>query len=148
MPGPCGLGKISKFRGTLPGYQIIVIDFKAHNTSIYEGPQGNKKIVPYKNGDHYNVINPTKLPAFHGKRFFSTIIMHTSVQIHAILACARNAFGFPEEKRTCSDCFKICHSTQCFDQHKKTCKSKGVDLPSKCEFSFKCQTCSVTVERK
>ena len=69
-PGPCGLCEISKFQGSLPGYQIIVIDFHAHNTSIYEGPWAEKKIVLYKNGDHYNVVNPKKLPAFHGKRFF------------------------------------------------------------------------------
>ena len=70
LPGPCGLREISKFQGSLPGYQIIVIDFHARNTSIYEGPRAEKKIVLYKNGDHYNVVNPEKLPAFHGKRFF------------------------------------------------------------------------------
>ena len=70
LPGPCGLREISKFQGSLPGYQIIVIDFHAHNTSIYEDPRAEKKIVLYKNGDHYNVVNPKKRPAFHGKRFF------------------------------------------------------------------------------
>jgi hypothetical protein len=52
------------------------------------------------------------------------------------------------EKRTCLDCFRVCRSVACFEHHKKSCKSKGVDLPSRCETSFKCQTCSVTVERK
>ena len=52
LPGPCGLREISKFQGSLPGYQIIVIDFHAHNTSIYEGPRAEKRIVLYKNGDH------------------------------------------------------------------------------------------------
>ena len=54
------------------------------------------------------------------------------------------------EKHTCPDCFKICRSVKCFDHHKKTCKSKGVELPSKCGTSFnKCvQTCSTNVERK
>ena len=70
LPGPCGLREIGKFQGSLPGYQIIVIDFYARNASIYEGPRGNKKIVLYKHGDHHNVVNPAKLPAFHGKRFF------------------------------------------------------------------------------
>ena len=69
FPGPCGLCEISKFQGSLPGYRIIVIDFHARNACIYEGPRGDKKIVLYKNNDHY-VINPKKLPAFHGKRFF------------------------------------------------------------------------------
>lgn len=44
LPDPCGLHEISKFQGSLPGYQIIVIDFRAHNTSIYEGPQREKKL--------------------------------------------------------------------------------------------------------
>ena len=42
LPGPCGLREISKFQGSLPGYQIIVIDFHARNTSIYEGPRAEK----------------------------------------------------------------------------------------------------------
>lgn len=44
LPGPCGLREISKFQGALPGYQIIVIDFHARNTSIYEGPRGEKRL--------------------------------------------------------------------------------------------------------
>ena len=52
------------------------------------------------------------------------------------------------EKHICPDCFKICRSTKCFEHHKKTRKSKGVELPSKCETSFKCLTCSANVERK
>ena len=42
LHGPCSLREISKFQGTLPGYQIIVIDFHACNTSIYEGPWAEK----------------------------------------------------------------------------------------------------------
>ena len=44
LPGPCGLRQISKFQGSLPGYPIIVIDFHARNTSIYEGPRAGKKL--------------------------------------------------------------------------------------------------------
>ena len=44
LPGPSGLREISKFQGSLPGYQIIVIDFHARNTSIYEGPRAEKKL--------------------------------------------------------------------------------------------------------
>ena len=70
LPGPCSLREVSNFQGVLTGYQIIVIDFNARNTSIYEGPRRDRKIVLYKKGDHYHVINPKKLPAFHGKRFY------------------------------------------------------------------------------
>ena len=35
-----------------------------------------------------------------------------------------------------------------FDHHKKTRTSKGVDLPSKCDKSFRCQTCSVIVDHE
>ena len=95
LPGPCGLCEISKFQGSLPGYQITVIDFHARNTIIYEGPQAEKKLVLYKNGDHYNVVNPKKLPAFHGKRFFCEksffkTIAHILVTIHARLVCTKN----------------------------------------------------------
>ena len=69
LSGPCGLREISKFQGVLVGYQIIVIDFHARNSVIYGGPRDNKKIILYKHGDHFNVINPEKLPSFHGKRF-------------------------------------------------------------------------------
>ena len=55
LPGPCGLREVSKFQGVLTGYQILVIDFNARNTSIYEGPRRDRKIVLYKKGDHYNV---------------------------------------------------------------------------------------------
>ena len=68
--GPCGLRELSKFQGVLLDYQIQVIDFNARNTVIYEGPRQNKKLILYKQGDHYNVINPAKLPAFHGERFY------------------------------------------------------------------------------
>ena len=102
LPGPCGLREISKFQGSLPGYQIIVIDFHERNASIYEDPRGDKKIVLYKNGDHFNVVNPAKLPAFHGKRFFcqkcksffKDYIANTRVSIHVTLACVRNVVWF------------------------------------------------------
>ena len=155
LPGACGLREISKFQGSLPGYQIIVIDFNARNTSIYEGPRGDKKIVLYKNGDHYNVINPAKLPAFHGKRLFCEKCksFFGNYRTHPCLdpchTCSRKeCLWVSGEKCTCPDCFKICRSAQCFEHHKKSRKSKGVDLPSKCETSFKCQTCSATVERR
>ena len=97
LPSPCGIRGISK-----PGYQIMVIDFHARNASIYEGPWGDKKIVLYKHGNHYNVINPAKLLAFHGRRFFcekcksffsNYCIRFILVLIHVTLACVRNVFG-------------------------------------------------------
>ncbi len=153
--GPCGLREISKFQGVLPGYQIIVVDFHARNSSIYEGPRGDKKIVLYKNGDHYNVINPKRLPAFHGKRFFcekcksfySNYLTHPCHDpCHTCLH--KECLWVSSEKRTCSDCSKVCRSAKCFDRHKKSRKLRGDDIPSKCEMSFKCDVCSVTVERK
>ena len=48
----------------------------------------------------------------------------------------------------CPDCFKISRSVACFDHHKKTHKSKGIDLPSKCDKSFRCQTCLVIVDKE
>ena len=146
LPGPCGLGKISKFQGTLPGYQIIAIH-EAHGVS-------NRKMMLYKNGDHYNVVNPAKLPAFHGKWFFcekcrSFLYLSFNYRTHPCHTCLhKECMWVPNEKLNCSDCFKICRSVACFEHHKKSRKSKGVDLPSKCESSFKYQTCSVTVERK
>ena len=67
--GPCGLGEISRLQSILGEYQIIVIDFHARNCVIYEGPSRGRKIVLYKNGDHY-VVNPDKMPAFFAKRFY------------------------------------------------------------------------------
>ena len=61
LPGPCSLSEINKFQRAFPGDQIIVIDYNAHNTSIYEGPRGNKNLVLYKSDDHYNIVNPKKL---------------------------------------------------------------------------------------
>ena len=91
LPGPCGLCEISK---------IIVIDFHARNNSIYEGPRGDKKIVLYKNGNHYNVANPAKLPAFvkyvnfcEKCKSFLRIIALILVMIHVTHAYIRNVFG-------------------------------------------------------
>jgi hypothetical protein len=155
LPGACGLREISKFQGVLPGYQITVIDFNARNTSIYEGPRGDKKIVLYKNGDHYNVVNPRKLPAFHGKRFFCEKCKcfyqdYFSHPCHdpCNTCMHKDCLWVSHEKHTCPDCFKICRSVKCFEHHKKSRKSKGAELPSKCEASFNCQTCSATVERE
>ena len=155
LPGPCGLREISKFQGSLPGYQIIVIDFHARNASIYEGPRGDKKIVLYKNGDHFNVVNPAKLPAFHGKRFFCQKCKsffqdyRTHPCFDSCHTCLRKeCLLVSDQKRTCPDCFKFCRSARCFEHHKKSRKLKGVSVPSKCETSFKCQTCSATVDRK
>ena len=61
LPGPCSLSEINTFQRAFPGYQIIVIDYNAHNTSIYEGPRGNKNLVLYKSDDHYHIVNPKKL---------------------------------------------------------------------------------------
>lgn len=155
LPGHCGLREISKFQGALPGYQITVIDFNARNTAIYEGPRGNKKIVLYKHGDHYNVINPKKLPAFHGKRFFcekckSFFQDYFAHPCHDPCHTCLNkeCLWVSSEKHACPDCFKICRSVKCFEHHKKSRRLNGVDLRSKCETSFKCQTCSTTVERE
>ena len=43
LPGPCGLCEIGKCQGSLPGYQIIVIDFHTRSASIYERAQGEIK---------------------------------------------------------------------------------------------------------
>ena len=98
LSGLCGLREVSKFQGVLPGYQIIVIDFNARDSSIYESSRRDKKIVIYKNGDHY-VINPKKLLAFHAKCLycksrFIQIIVHIIVVTHVIRAWAKNVFGF------------------------------------------------------
>ena len=155
LPGPCGLCEISKFQESLPGYQIIVIDFHARNASIYEGPRAEKRIVLYKNGDHYNVVNPEKPPAFHRKRFFCEKCKSyfENYRTHhcndPCQTCLRKeCLIVSDKKRTCPDCSNICRSVKCFDHHKKSRKSKGVELPSKCETSFKCQMCSANVERK
>ena len=69
------------------------------------------------------------------------------VYIHAVSVCVRNVFGFQLKlKRTCSGC--SCRSVKCFDHHKKSRKSNGVELPSKCEASFRFQTCSAIVKRE
>ena len=68
--GPYELREISRFQGVLGEYQITVIDFHARNAIIYEGPRRGKKIVLCKNSDHYDVINPEKMPAFSAIRFF------------------------------------------------------------------------------
>ena len=45
LPGPCGLREVSKFQGVLSGCKILVIDFNARNTVVYEGPHRGKKIA-------------------------------------------------------------------------------------------------------
>ena len=52
------------------------------------------------------------------------------------------------EKRTCSECFKICRSDACFNHHKKSRKLNRLDLPSKCHKSYRCQTCLTIVDRE
>ena len=42
-PGPCGLCEISKFQGSLPGYQIIVIDFHARKILVSMRAHGQEK---------------------------------------------------------------------------------------------------------
>jgi ferredoxin len=155
LPGPCGLRDISKFQGVLGGYQIVVIDFNARNSVIYEGPRGSKKIVLYKHGDHFNVINPEKLPAFHGKRFFCEKCKSfyqdyfTHPCTDPCVTCMRkDCTMVSSEKRTCSECFKICRSDACFNHHKKSRKLNGLDLPSKCHKSYRCQTCLTIVDRE
>ena len=53
-----------------------------------------------------------------------------------------------DQKRTCRECFKLCRPAPCFEPHKKSRKWKGVSVPSKCETSFKCQTCSVPTRKQ
>ena len=118
--GPCGLREVSKFQGVLPGYQIIVIDFNARNSCIYESPRRDRKIVIYKNGDHYDVINPKKLPAFHGKRFYCEKCksFYSNYRTHPCYdPChtCKECLWVSSEKRTCSNCFKFCRSFACFD---------------------------------
>ena len=96
MPGSCGLRGVSKFQGVLSIHQILVIDFNARNLTIYEGPGRNEKIVIYKQGDHFNVINLKKPPAFNGKRFFCQKgnSYYQLVLIHVVLACEITALKF------------------------------------------------------
>ena len=77
---------------------------------------------------------------------FIQITVRILVTIHATLACTKNVL-ISSEKRTCSECFKFCRSIKCFDHHKKSHRSKGVDLPSKCD-TFRCQLCLAVVDRK
>ena len=119
--GSCGLREVSRFQGVLLGYQVIVIDFNARNSTIYEGPRREKKIVIYKQGDHFNVINPKKLPAFHGKRFFCQKCKsyYQDYFCHPCSDPCRTCLRYDcveisSEKRTCPDCFKICRNVACF----------------------------------
>ncbi|XP_028413630.1 uncharacterized protein LOC114536480 [Dendronephthya gigantea] len=87
---------------------------------------------------------------FSGKNvslFFKTFLV-IPVTIHVILHLHKECNWVSSEKRTCLDCFKICRSFKCFEHHKKTRRLNGVNLPSKCETSFKCRTCFSTVQRK
>ena len=43
LPGKFGLREISIFQSVLSDYRIIVIDFNAQNTEIYEGSRSVKK---------------------------------------------------------------------------------------------------------
>ena len=113
---------------------------------IWRGPRRDRKIVMYKNGDHSMLLTWRNF-LLSMVNVFIQIFVHIHVWIHVIHACARNFFLFSSEKCTCSDCFKFCRSSACFD-HKKSRKFRGDDVPSKCDTSFRCQTCSATVERK
>ena len=155
LAGPCGLPQINKFQGVLRDYQIIVIDFNARNTVIYEGPRQSKRIVLYKKQNHYNVINPEKLPAFYGKRFYCQkckSYFHDYFSHPCLSPCntcyRKDCVTVSTEKHTCPDCSKICRSISCFNSHKKARKSKGVDLPSNCQKTFRCETCSVIVDKQ
>jgi hypothetical protein len=46
-------------------------DFDVRNFVIYGGPRGDvrKSCYTSMHGDHFDVINPAKLPTIHGKRF-------------------------------------------------------------------------------
>ena len=148
------MGEIARFQGILGEYQIVIIDFHARNGVIYEGPSRGKKIVLYKNGDHYDVANPEKMPALFAKRFYCEICkvfydnnFHHSYNdpcntcLHKPCSLVRGEGG------KCPDCFKYCRSLKCVDAHMKTCKSKGLELPSRCVTSFKCRKCQSVVER-
>ncbi|XP_046862275.1 uncharacterized protein LOC124455682 [Xenia sp. Carnegie-2017] len=152
--GPCGIRELSEFQGVLLDYQIQVIDFNARNTVIFEGPPKHKKLILYKQGDHYNAINLAKLPAFHGERFYcdkcfqflKNGLNHPCFNV-CITCRQKDCVEISDEKHMCSDCFKICRSTACFNRHKKSRRSKGVDLPSMCDKSFRCQMCSSIVDK-
>ena len=83
--GPCGLGEIARFQGILGEYQIVIIDFHARNGVIYEGPSRGKKIVLYKNGDHYDVVNPDKMPSLVCQTFFFVISVRFSITITFVI---------------------------------------------------------------
>ena len=91
----------------------------------------------------------------HGKQFFCEKCKSfcSNYSFHPCNDPCKTCLGkeclvVSDEKHTCPDCFKTSRLTKCFEHHKKIRKSKGVELPSKCEASFKCQTCSANVERE
>lgn len=94
-----------------------------------------KKPVLYRQWDHYNVINPAKLLAFHSKRFYcDKCFWYFMIPLNHLCFNICKPFNLNDyvevsrEKHECADCFKICRLLSCFYQHKMSRRSKRIDL--------------------
>ncbi|XP_046856165.1 uncharacterized protein LOC124449275 [Xenia sp. Carnegie-2017] len=77
----------------------------------------------------------------------STQLRNCCLQFKQLQTGQKDCVEISDEKYMCSDCFKICRSAACFNRHKKSRRSKRVDLPSMCDKSFQCQMCSSIVDK-
>ena len=150
----CGLAEIDLFQNVLTDFQIKVISFASNNSLIYEGPKRNKKIILYFNDNHFDVINPKKLPAFFGKRYFcdKCNTYYNDIRTHPCFnmckVCERKACVKTSVFIECQECHKFCRSQACMEAHKKDRTKNGKKYQSKCQKTFRCTKCSAIVPSK
>ena len=60
--GKCGLNEVKQFQTYLSDYQINIVSKEHQNSTLYSGPENEKRIYLFLHDNHYDVI--TSMPAF------------------------------------------------------------------------------------
>ena len=143
----CDIEDIKAFQSVLPDYQIHVISKEAFNAVVFKGPEANKKIYLYLHDGHYDVI--TTMAGFLGRVYFCTKCNkgYNTKENHTCnepcICCHKCHKDLPENWKHCVICNRNFKNETCFNLHIQV-SSKG---NSTCKTYYRCQTCSVTVNR-
>ena len=66
--GKCGLNEVKQFQTYLSDYQINIVSKEHQNSTLYSGPENEKRIYLFLHDNHYDVI--TSMPAFFSRKWY------------------------------------------------------------------------------
>jgi hypothetical protein len=144
--GSCGIDRVRQFQAYLTDYQINIVSKEHQNSTIFSGPDKEKRIYLFLHDNHFDVI--TSMPAFVARKNYCHTCKkgYDHVRNHLCGDTCKLCYF-----QNCpivswisySDCNRFFKSQECFDRHKQNVGN----AKSICSSFAKCPHCHLVFDR-